>query len=496
MVNWCFGESFDLYATPSDALAGYWDSGSNAFTLNPGRFAGSRCWGVGTSNVVILLKNSGSNDAIHHIICAYQQTSALSGTTLGTYLQLSDGATPQCSIGFRQDGALVLTSGAIGGTVLDTYVGAVTAVNQWVAFEIEVVINNTTGSWAVRRNGNTSNDHALGSLNTRPTSANNYANRFGIGVNATSVGTFLDDVFWRSDAASVPWIGDVRCYTRMPARDVAVQFTPPSATLPQTPIAASGAGSVAANSARYEPFTAPCSGTIGAVTLPITVASTANFKCAIFASAGNVPTTVLGSATPITAPGVGTATFTFATPVPVAQGTQYWVGYNSDSSSGSYSQAASSSSGWLSGNTTYPAWPVSNPPGLSGASAPCFTLIITPTGGTNYAFVSEPQQDGSNTYVSDATAGDTDLYGLAPFVTPPLVSFATTVRSLMQKSDAGSRNAAAVLKSGATQVSTPAAPALTTWNWSWRTDQVDPNTGNPWTAAAVDAVQIGQTVVS
>jgi hypothetical protein len=47
---------------------------------------------------------------VHHIVCAFQQTAALTGTTLGMYLQLSDGATNQCCIVFRSDGAILLTS--------------------------------------------------------------------------------------------------------------------------------------------------------------------------------------------------------------------------------------------------------------------------------------------------------------------------------------------------------------------------------------------------
>ena len=35
----------------------------------------------------------------------------------------------------------------------------------------------------------------------------------------------FDDLFWRSGAAAGAWLGDIRCYTRMPATDVSVQFT-------------------------------------------------------------------------------------------------------------------------------------------------------------------------------------------------------------------------------------------------------------------------------
>jgi hypothetical protein len=224
-----FGDSFDLYGTTSDAGQSYWDvanAPANA-TLATGRFSGGRAWGHNISTS--LVKLSGSNDAVHHVVVAYFQTAALSGTTLGAYIELFDGATAQCSIVFRSDGVILLTSGGPTGTVLATYTGAVTIASQWFAFEFEVVINNTTGSFRARVNNATSDSFAATSLNTR-VSANNYANKIQIGMQANVVGAAFDDLLWRSDPASVPWVGDIRTYVRMPASDVSKQFTPNSGT--------------------------------------------------------------------------------------------------------------------------------------------------------------------------------------------------------------------------------------------------------------------------
>jgi hypothetical protein len=223
-MAWTFGDSFDLYATVADATAGYWDSGA-AGGLVSGRFAGSQAFSMLGGGVVNLVKSSAVNDAVHHIVVAFRQTVALSGSTLGAYFQLSDVATNQCCIVFRSDGTILLTSAPPAGTVLATYSGAVTANNTWYAFEFEVVINNTTGRFRARKNGNTSDDFDSGAtLNTRP-GANAYANKLTIGMNATVNAQQIDDFLWRSDAASVPFVGDIRCYTRMPASDASVQFT-------------------------------------------------------------------------------------------------------------------------------------------------------------------------------------------------------------------------------------------------------------------------------
>jgi hypothetical protein len=440
-MSFFFGDGFDLYASISDAFPSYWTTGSTTTALVAGRFSGSRALSGAVS--VYLQKTSGQNDSVHHFNLAHQQTSALSGTGLGIKIQLMDDATNQCAVVFRQDGAILLYSGAAGiGAVLATYTGAVSGPNIWDGFEIEVVVHNTTGSIAVRKNGNTSNDFTATGLNTRGGTANNYANQVAIGFVGSAFTTYLDDFLWRSDAASVPWVGDVRCYTRMPVSDASVQWTPSGSVVPQpTFVSTTSPGAFGANTARYHPFVAVCNGTLGSVTLPITTASTANFKCAIFSSSAGVPGNVLGTATPISAPGVGTATWIFGTPVTVTQGTTYFVCVIPDASSGQYTQNSASNAGFQSTATAYAAWPVNNPTGLVAIPTPAYTVVITPSAGlTNAPFVADIQQDAAVTYVSSSTVGQTDLYNIAPISGTPTGIIGVTTRVLCQKSDAGTRN--------------------------------------------------------
>jgi hypothetical protein len=232
-MAWNFGDGFDCYAAVADMLTGYWDSSANAnITLVAGRFAGSQAVRLTNATSSTLIKSSGVNDTVHHFAVAFQQTVAISGTSLGIALQLQDGSTTQCSIAFKNNGDIVLASGAPTGTVLATYAGAFTASNTWYHFEFEVVINNTTGSFKVRKNGNPSDDHSTTSINTRGGTANNYANKLQIWAQIASVTQLLDDLFWRSDASSVAWLGDIRCITRMPASDASVAWsrTPTSNT--------------------------------------------------------------------------------------------------------------------------------------------------------------------------------------------------------------------------------------------------------------------------
>jgi len=491
-MAYTFGDSFDLYAAVADAGAGYWDNAATQFSLiTPGRFIGSQA--LAPANGFFWFKNSPANDAVHHIVCAIRQTSAITGSTAANNIQLSDGATAQCSIVFRSDGAILLQSGAPGGTTLATYTGAITLQNQWFAFEFEVVINNTTGSFTVRKNGNTSNDFTLGSLNTRGGTANNYANRLSLSTQSAATGHQFDDLLWRSDASAVPWVGDVRTYVRMPASDASKQFTASAAAFPQLIYSASSTQAFQSGTARYTPFIASVTGAVGSITLPVTTASTANTKCSIFSDASGLPGTALGSATPVSAPSVGTATFTFGTPVSVTAGTRYWVGSDSDAASGAYSVNTNFSTAYTLA-VAYASFPTNNPAVSVTASPAAFTVNITQS--SNYPFLMEAQQDGATTYVYDSNVGDADFYGIGSIGVTPASVVAVTTRGFIQKSDAGSRSGAVQLKSGSTTVQSTPGPVSTTFAWMWRTDVTDPATGAAWTPTGVNNAQIGPTVTA
>ena len=228
-MAWAFGDGFDCYAATTDPANGYWDTVASLNAFAVGRFAGSQAVSIASGNSLVnFVKSSAVNDMVHHVVVAVFTSTAITGTNLYTNFQLLDGTTVQCSIVYRGDGAFLLTSGAPNsGITLATYTGAVTAINTWYAFEFEVVVHNSTGSFKVRKNGNTVDDHSTTGIDTAGGTANNYANKLqiGSGPQGASGSLRFDDLYWRSDASSVAWMGDIRCYTRAPASDAAVQFS-------------------------------------------------------------------------------------------------------------------------------------------------------------------------------------------------------------------------------------------------------------------------------
>jgi len=496
-VAYIFGDGFDCYAAAADAVAGYWDGGAaSSLTLVAGRFAGGQAFQQPTAINTFLVKN-GANDALHHITIAFRQTTGLIGTNLCTNLLFSDGATAQCSVLFRSDGTMLLYSGN-AGTIQATYTGAVSAQNTWFAFEIEILISSTGGYMNVRKNGNTSNDFTSATnLNTRAGTANNYANRLSVGHNATfASGQQFDDLLWRSDASSVPWVGDIRCYTRMPASDAAVQFARSPGSITQTVPTSAPSTFGGTGKAMFTSFTAAYSGTVTGVAVSVGSTGTAvNMKCAIHAdNGGNGPGVVLASATaPVTPVVMGTNAFTFSPGVSVVKGTQYWVAACHDGNN-NYSAPISGSSVGANTNMAYASFPQANPVVTSNTQPAQFSWTYAST--ANWPMVAETLQDGTTSYVYDATVNDADFYTIAAIASTPATVVAVTTRGFVQKSDAGTRGAAVQLKSGATTVTSTPTLLSSSFGWLWRTDVTDPATGAAWTAAAVNNVQIGPKVTS
>lgn len=495
-----FGDGFDLYSTIIDC-GSYWDTtfGTTVSLAlsSSGRFAGSRGISItsGSSSNPYIFKTSNNNDAVHHLVLAIQQTVALSGTQAGIAFTFYDGASAQCSIYFRADGAIYLTSGNSGGATLASYVGALTAINTWYAFEIEVVINNTTGSISVRKNGNPSNDFFLGSLNTRAGTTNNYANKIGVSNSwSNNNAQVIDDFIWRSDTSSVPWVGDVRCYTRMPLADSSVQFTRSGSVVPLTPFVQGATATPVVTVARFQPFTMPCDGAIGTLSLSLAAANAGNVKCTIFASSGTAPTTILGSATTLTGLIIGSNTFTFGTPVTITRGTQYWVGFITDTAAAnSWNTTSSATAGLQQTGTTYAAFPTASP---TTATTAALIVTVNITSSVNASFVADIQQDAAASYVLSSTNGQADLYTIGSIANTPGTIIGVTTRGYFQKSDAGTRNATVQLKSGATTVQGTSTALNTTWGWIARNDLVDPATGAAWTATSVNNITIGPIVTA
>jgi len=380
--------------------------------------------------------------------------------------------------------------------VLATYANAFTAASTWYQFEFEVVINNTTGRFRVRRNGNPVDDFDSGAvLNTRGGTANNYANRLQVGAN-TSGSTVhnIDDLLWRSDAASVPWVGDIKCITRMPASDVAVQFSRTPTGVVMQSVAGSGANNaIIVGGAFLQPYTCSYNGAITSIMIATYGAATGNIKGAVWADNSGAPGAVLASC-PSQAMVSGNNVFTLSVPLNVTFGQKIWIGACADTGGGSWNTNSAIMNG-ASGTVGFSTFPQASPSVGLGNRQLGSNFVYTAASG-NWQAVAEPQQDAATSYVYDATPGNQDLYTIASIPSTPASTIAVTTRALMAKSDAGTRTAAVQLKSGATTVASPTLTLTTGWQWAWRCDVTNPATGAAWTSTAVNSLQCGPKTIA
>ena len=121
----------------------------------------------------------------------------------------------------------------------------------------------------------------------------------------------------------------------------------------------------------------------------------------------------------------------------------------------------------------------------------------TPSAGTRWEAVNDATQDGDATYVQASTPGAKDLYQFENFTVPPesIVAVAVTLTAKAT----GTANRQVRVKAKASGVEAD-SPSLTLTPGTYRDVQFalanNPATGQPWTAAELDAAQFGWEVVT
>jgi hypothetical protein len=229
-MAWEVGDSFDFHGAMADmAVAGaIWSTvnGGNIWTGTPQtRFGVGVSKDISNNGADVLVTNTFGNDTTIYVNFAFNHQNALTGTTgVEMGFALRDTTNKQVGIYWLNNGNVIVTSGAFNGTILGTWTGAYAAA-QWNHYQIKVVINNTTGSVEIRKNGNTSDDFSVTSINTRNGSTNNYANNVSFYGNNGAL--YLDDFYVFNDQGAQPntWQGDVRAVQLMPNSDNSVTWT-------------------------------------------------------------------------------------------------------------------------------------------------------------------------------------------------------------------------------------------------------------------------------
>ncbi|PSJ50518.1 hypothetical protein C7I85_30010 [Mesorhizobium soli] len=115
---------------------------------------------------------------------------------------------------------------------------------------------------------------------------------------------------------------------------------------------------------------------------------------------------------------------------------------------------------------------------------------------TNWQAVAETAADGDTSYVYSGTSGNVDLYNFADLATTPSAITAVIVNNHVRAEGAGTINVRAKAKRS---TSTANGDTIEIAGTAYRNIQqaftTDPSTSAAWTAAGVNAAQIGLEVV-
>lgn len=503
-------DSFALYATPADAIAGSvpWTSGNTGTALlnKTSRF------GYGQSIAL--------DAPFDHLNFAGSDNQPMIGFTFAYmsvgsnqfYIAIEDGSTVQCSIMFDGTAKTIslIQGPTLGGTVLATWSSAFVA-NSFDNYQFQVIINNAAGEFHIRKNGATSDSFAATGLNTRGGTSNNYANSFQIASNSAQNYLLQDWIAYNGNTASWPsnWTGDVHFEIKQPISDTAqkqfTQSTSGGASLSFNTKTGTVAASQNPNTLYIDATAGTNVATQGGLLTSATVTFNASFignaQLGIYLLDGNVagnlsdslPGTLVGTSAVVNNPSA-TQVFTFSN-VPIKKGFAYGVGLLADSAFTAKGSNSITGKYYTTGVAYIGGFPDSlrgvSPDGTYGVGIQ-FSATLT---ATNAGCVNDETEDGTTTMLIDSVPGDFDLFNLEPLLGLPPV-YGIQLRAFLSKSDAGGRGFEIAAKSGATSFSTNPFSPTTSFTNCAQFYPNDPNTGLPWIAAAVNALQIGPKVSS
>ncbi|MBR0871197.1 hypothetical protein JQ633_12570 [Bradyrhizobium tropiciagri] len=486
-------DSFDFYSSNSDMVV----VGGSWATANTNLSSGTP-YGVGRSmgsSSTSISSNAFSNESTIYLAFAVVLSDNITGTnSQGAFVTLGETAGSQVTLQWAYDGNFYVRAGGTTGTIIGTWPHGMVK-NLWAHYQVKVVINDTTGSVELRKDGNPTNNYTLTGVNTRNGTANAYANKISI---ASSGGMGLDDLFVNSASGAAPtsWPGQLRSMQLMPTADTAQKdFVPSAVTSVVGTNSTANTQSLNANTIYFQPSAVTAvGGTASKITAKLNAGFTGKMKCALYTDTSGLPGTLVAQTSEVINPVTGDNDFAFTSPPALVDGNSYWIAFWTDTAavlntaSGGTTKAQALNYATASGN--FPST-VTTGSGVGGTSSVRLSIATA-----NYSQVNDPQQNGDTDYVSGSAAGNVDLYDLADIPGTPTAIVAVITRALLKKSDAGSRTATTRLKSGGTFQDGATLTLTTSYQWQSQVLPVDPDTGSPWSVGAVNALQIGPKVVA
>ena len=214
LENIFFADGADLYGTSSN-ITRKWTNTGGSLSIVSGRIAGSaiRITSPGAGSTTV--SKSFTGVVTFGAAFAFKLVTADVGSTR-LFLYLKNGSTQHMQIGLNTSQQLVVYNGATF-TLLAT--GQALTVGTWYHIEIKVKIDDSTGSFEVRVNGNVTPTINLSGIDTRNGGVASIDTALFTTDSSTTQVYDIDDIVFWDTAGSSPqnnFLGEIRIETLFP----------------------------------------------------------------------------------------------------------------------------------------------------------------------------------------------------------------------------------------------------------------------------------------
>lgn len=489
-----WGDSFDMYTTGTDlalrytsySTASFLGPSSTAFNLGQcaSSFQAGKTWETNTHETTVFFS----------VRMKYNSAITPTGNNLVT-LTIGEATNPQVSIVWDAiTGSIIIYSGTPLGTVLGTYTTQF-QLNLWDSWQGKVVIDATSGTVEIRKNGGATDVINLTGANTRgPTSVVSYSTNMSL--NGASTAWLIDDLWFNNDDGTAPtgWPPDVRAVMQQPAGNTATtDFLASQATIVYGQPVSTFTGSWAANQLTGIPFTTQAGGTVSAFTVNLNAAFVGHFIGAIYDNTGvNAgPGTLLMASTAITNPTSGVNTFTLTSTLTLAKNTTYFMCLLSDTAY--VTKGGASGAVWQETVLYTSGLPTTGVTGTNSLPVPNVAITLNVF---KWTLINNLQETGDAFFISSNTVGNEDLYTLTALPVTPTTILGVVPIVYWRKSDAGSRSGSLrMVANGSADTDEGTTSLSSTYNYTWKFLPLDP-TGAAWTQTNINGATIGVKVTA
>lgn len=414
-----------------------------------------------------------------------------------------DGTTVQFSLNLNAvSGTISARRGDGAATVIAT---SVESAISGVTFELEwdITFHNSTGIIKVWLNGTLTSLNLTGQ-DTCAT-ANNYHNGIALAHLGNTNGTKIHDVdhfytycYTASGGSETPLLYAPIIETQFGTSDDTAQFNFGLGVLGKDYRTTTTTSAPGANQLVLAPVTADSSGNLDGVRImPAATSAAAKFKAVLYADSAGVPGALTATGTEVVGCTSGTVlALPFAVGQAVVAGTQYWIGYITDTSVVIQQFDSTTNLGRKLANTYGSGAP--NPAGAMTTGQPTWEIWGSLSGVTTMFSQVNKKEASLNEYNTETTVGDKDLFNFPALSITPSAIAMVAHRVCALKSDGGARTIDLPAKSAATSSNGSLAAQSPSLSLSYLSSNffVDPNTGVAWAAAGVNGAKGGYDIAA